>query len=30
VETRIYEGMGHGVNEDELSAVGEMAGALVE
>ncbi|MFW5974069.1 MAG: alpha/beta hydrolase [Natrialbaceae archaeon] len=30
VETRIYEGMGHGVNEDELSAVGEMAAALIE
>ena len=30
VETRIYEGMGHGVNEDELSAVGEMAAGLVE
>jgi phospholipase/carboxylesterase len=29
VTTRIYEGMGHGVNEDELAFVGEMAAALV-
>lgn len=30
VDERIYEGMGHTVNEDELEAVDEMIGALVE
>jgi phospholipase/carboxylesterase len=30
VTTRIYEGMGHGVNEDELDFVSEMVAALVE
>jgi len=30
VETRIYEGMGHGVNQDELDYVGEMVESLVE
>ncbi|WP_049924277.1 alpha/beta hydrolase [Halopiger djelfimassiliensis] len=29
VTMRLYEGMGHGVNEDELEAVAEMVGALV-
>lgn len=30
VDERIYEGMGHGVNEDELAAVDELVGALVD
>lgn len=30
VETRLYEAMGHGVNEDELSYVSEMAASLVD
>ncbi|WP_084777831.1 alpha/beta hydrolase [Natrialba sp. SSL1] len=30
VDTRIYEGMGHGVNEDELEAVASMVATLVE
>ncbi|MBX0294551.1 alpha/beta hydrolase [Haloarcula nitratireducens] len=29
VDERIYEGMGHGVNEDELDAVDELVGRLV-
>ncbi|AEH35940.1 alpha/beta hydrolase [Halopiger xanaduensis] len=29
VTTRIYEGMGHGVNEDELAFVGEMVADLL-
>ncbi|ELY91083.1 phospholipase/carboxylesterase [Natrialba hulunbeirensis JCM 10989] len=29
VDTRIYEGMGHGVNEDELEAVASMIATLV-
>lgn len=29
VETRIYEGMGHGVNDDELVVVSEMVGDLL-
>ncbi|WP_324662953.1 alpha/beta hydrolase [Haloarcula sediminis] len=30
VDKRIYEGMGHGVNEDELDAVGDLVAGLVE
>jgi len=30
VTTRIYEGMGHGVNEDEIAFVREMAAELVD
>lgn len=30
VTARIYEGMGHGVNEDELTFVGEMVADLVD
>jgi phospholipase/carboxylesterase len=30
VDERIYEGMGHGVNEDELGAVRELVDALVD
>jgi phospholipase/carboxylesterase len=29
VTTRIYEGMGHGVNEDELGRVSELVADLV-
>jgi phospholipase/carboxylesterase len=29
VETRIYEGMGHGVNQDELDYVGGMVADLL-
>jgi phospholipase/carboxylesterase len=28
VDERIYEGMGHGVNDDELAAVGELLGSV--
>ncbi|AFZ72767.1 alpha/beta hydrolase [Natronobacterium gregoryi] len=30
VTTRIYEGMGHGVNRDELAAVSELVASLLE
>ncbi len=30
VDERIYEGMGHGVNEDELSAVAELVVDLLD
>ncbi|TMT85281.1 phospholipase [Haloterrigena sp. H1] len=30
VTKRLYEGMGHGVNEDELAAVSEMVAALTD
>ncbi|MFC6718098.1 alpha/beta hydrolase [Natrialbaceae archaeon GCM10025810] len=30
VEKRIYEGMGHGINEDELSYVSELVATLVD
>jgi phospholipase/carboxylesterase len=30
VDERIYEGMGHGVNEDELEAVADLVAGLVE
>lgn len=30
VDERIYEGMGHGVNRDELDAVADLVAALVE
>jgi len=30
VETRIYEGMGHTVNQDELGAVSELVGSVLE
>lgn len=30
VTTRIYEGMGHGINEDEISVVSEMVTQLVD
>lgn len=30
VEERIYEGMGHGINTDEIEYVGDMVDALVE
>jgi phospholipase/carboxylesterase len=30
VTERIYEGMGHGINEDEIEHVSEMVGALLE
>ena len=30
VTTRLYEGMGHGINEDEMAAVSDMVTALVE
>ena len=29
VDKRIYEGMGHGVNEDELDAVADLLAGLV-
>jgi len=30
VEERIYEGMGHGINTDEIEYVGDMIATLVE
>ena len=30
VTKRLYEGMGHGINEDEMAAVSDMVAALVE